>query len=160
MIKYILIIGTILLSSCSSSIMTMKQFTDVDDIILLAPKMKKNSVLQNIGTPKEIRAGIVLKSNEVIEIWLYSIREKMMKVSSEEADKKPPKNFKANLWGNEKTYALFFINDELIKWGYLEDVWPQISREDGDIIAPIPLSRTVMTDSIDNLGRFNILKKK
>jgi hypothetical protein len=138
----------------------MKQFTDVDDMLLLAPKMKKNSVLQYIGTPKEVRAGIVLKSNEVIEVWLYTIREKMMQISQSEINKKPPKSFKANLWGEEKNYSLIFVNDELIKWGYLEDVWPQFDKNDGDIIAPVSFKYFSENDTTKNSGLFSIFKKK
>jgi len=39
-----------------------------------------------------------------------------------------------NTWGNEKEYALYFFNDRLIKWGYLNDDWPQLDISDGDIL--------------------------
>ncbi len=156
--KAILSLSIVGLLGCAPNLVTIRQFHDVDDMILLTPRMKKNSVLQYIGTPKEIRAGLVLKSNDVAEIWLYSIREKLKKVSPEEALKKPTKTFKADLYGNEKEYALYFVNDELVKWGYLKDVWSQFSKEDGEIIAPV--SSPGDEESTPKAGILNILRKE
>jgi hypothetical protein len=131
------IISCIFFIGCAPSFITLKQFIDVDDLIKLEPNMKRKQVSTFIGTPKAIRSGIILKSGDFIEIWVYSVREKLMLIPSNQSNVKPI-SFKADTWGNEREYALYFFNDRLIKWGYIDDDWIQFDKLDGDILTPIP----------------------
>jgi hypothetical protein len=133
----ILLAGVLIVSGiitgCSPSFVMMKQFVDVDEMLLLAPKMKKPTLLQYLGSPAAVRAGIQLRDSTLVEIWFYNVREKMIKLPADKVTEKPPKLFKASYWDEAKIYALFIVNDGLVKWGYLEDVWPQLEKA-GDIV--------------------------
>jgi hypothetical protein len=163
MIKIMLVVVSLLLAAgCSApSFVMIKPYIDVDETLVLAPKMTKNSVLQYIGTPVEVRAGILLRDSSVIEIWLYNVKEKLVKIPIEDINTKPPKNSKASKWDAEKEYALFFLNDGLVKWGYLDDKWPQFEKF-GDIYAPIPFSKSDTAQGQTSMkgGLFGILKGK
>lgn len=137
----------------------MKPFIDVDETILLSPKMTKNTVLQYLGMPVEVRAGITNRENVVVEIWIYYVKERLVKVPIDALKSKPPKNFKAEDWGSEKKYALFFYNDELSKWGYLDDIWQQF-KDNGDLQAPVPNPEAPKVDTSSHNGLFGILKSK
>ena len=163
MFRLKLIVAPLLvIAGCTApSFVMMKPFIDVDETLVLAPKMTKNSILQYIGTPIEVRAGILLRDSTVVEIWLYYVKEKLVKIPVEDINTKPPKNSKASQWDAEKKYALFFLNDGLVKWGYLEDKWPQFDKL-GDIYAPVPFCKSDTTQGQTGLkgGLFGILKGK
>jgi len=154
----IIVLFILLFAGCSSYVF-VKPFIDVDETLLLSPLMRKSTILENIGTPIEVRAGIYLTDSSVVEIWLYNVKEKLAKISKENINTKPPRNIKAEKWDVSQKYALFFINDHLTKWGYLEDVWPQFDKN-GDVIAPIHCEKTdVSNEGNNNKGSvFGILK--
>lgn len=132
MFRMKLLVAVFLVMAGCFSCALIKPFIDVDETLLLSPRMTKNTVLQYVGTPVEVRAGILLADSNVVEIWLYNVKEKLATV---DIHTKPPKNFKASNWMTSQKYALFFLNDHLTKWGYLEDVWPEYEKN-GDIVAP------------------------
>ena len=129
------------LIGCSSS----HQFIDVDEALLIKPGMSKAEIRTTLGKPTEVRAGIVLKNNDVIELWRYQMKEMQRKQVVDinkilpafiTKKQKPDKEFNPNDWSGENRYGLVFKNDKLIKWGYMGDDWSDYSHEQGDELPP------------------------
>lgn len=142
-IKVVIIISllALFLVGCSSS----HQFIDVDEALLIKPGMSKSDARVILGKPTEVRAGIVLKNNDVIELWRYQMKEMQIKQVIDinkvlpafiVAKQKPDKEFRPNDWSGENRYGLVFKNDKLIKWGYMGDDWSDYSHEQGDELPP------------------------
>jgi len=126
---------------CSSS----HQFIDVDDALLIKPGMSKADVRSTLGKPTEVRAGIVLTNNDVIELWGYQMKEQQIRQVLDinkilppfiAAKSKPDKEFRPNDWSGENRYGLIFKNDTIAKWGYMGDDWADYSQEQGDELPP------------------------
>ncbi len=120
-------------------------FIDVEDVLLLGPNMTKAMVLEAMGEPTMVRAGIVLASGDVLEVWRY--RVKKMK-ARQQIDingifppmfmprQKPGDNWESNHWIGETDYDFIFKNGVLVKWGFPMDDWPTFGEESGEIVAP------------------------
>ena len=155
----------LLLIGCSSS----HQFIDVDDALLIKPGMSKTDVRRTLGKPTEVRAGIVLKNDDVIELWGYQMKNMQNRQVLDINNilppviipkSKPDKEFRSNDWSGENRYGLVFKNDKLIKWGYMGDDWTDYSQEQGDELPPSSSKPAVagggggLLSKIPLIGRF------
>lgn len=120
-------------------------FIDVEDVLLLKPDMSKEMVLEAMGEPTMVRAGIVTDSGDVVEVWRY--RMKKMKARQQidinglfppmfAPRQKPTDRWQSNHWIGETDYDFIFKNGILIKWGFPMDDWPNFGDENGEIVAP------------------------
>lgn len=164
--KLMMIICTmiLILIGCSSS----HQFIDVDDALLIKPGMSKADVRSTLGKPTEVRAGIVLTNNDVIELWGYQMKEQQIRQVLDinkilppfiAAKSKPEKEFRPNDWSGENRYGLIFKNDTIAKWGYMGDDWSDYSQEQGDELPPSSsksssVSGAGLLSKIPIIGRF------
>jgi hypothetical protein len=64
--KKLIFLSILLIVGCASNIPIL----DVDEALKIKPNMTKNDILKNIGKPFEIRAGIALDNNDLIELWI------------------------------------------------------------------------------------------
>ena len=50
------------------------QFIDVDDTLLIKPDMSKNDILDILGKPTAVKAGIQIDDGDHYEIWTYQFK--------------------------------------------------------------------------------------
>ena len=136
-----LFIMSSLLLSCSSA----HQFIDVDEMLLLEPKLSRADVLEKLGNPTEVRAGIITNDSTFYEVFFYQVKDQQKKQVFDMNKllpplffprSKPSKNFSPNSWSGETTFALIFKDRILVKWGYVTDDWINIGPDEGDILVP------------------------
>ena len=134
--KSVLVVSVMigLLSGGCAPLRKLEPFVDIDETIQLTPRMNQDRVLDILGQPLEVRAGLLLNNDDLLEIWVYNVRYKLWETRWRQ---KTPKKFVPNDWGESHRLALFFRNEELMKWGYLEDNWPDYLKEDGEILGPV-----------------------
>ena len=98
----------ILMSSCST--VSTQKFIDVDETVEVKAGMSKSEMLELLGSPMEVRAGIIKKDGAVVEKWLYEHKTQMFEVATKQVNKmKLAKNQRPYEWVN----APFW---EEIKW--------------------------------------------
>jgi|TARA_B110000914_G_C15364912_1_gene400373 hypothetical protein len=152
----------------SSGCANIKQFIDVDDMLTVGAGSNKSQILSTIGKPSMVRSGIKLKNGEVHEIWIYNVKKNLTKqildfnrllpafiLSGVKSDK----DFKGNGWSGNKLYGFMFLNDELYKWGFLGDDWPQFEKSDGDYLPPNTGSKMASSSGIPGISSGGFLSK-
>jgi len=135
--------AAVLLAAGCSGMITLTQFIDVDETLTLFPKMTKREVRSNLGKPVEVRAGLVLGDGTVYEIWLYHVRQK---TEQRERLVKPDREFRGDGWAGGLDFAVFFKNDQLVKWGHKGDDWSDLGLAEGDVLGPFPAGSGVVKD--------------
>ncbi len=93
------------------------QFIDVDDTLLIKPDMSKKDVLDIIGKPTAVKAGIQIDDGDIYEIWRYQFKVGVNTVDSKLLPRKPPKIMDFEDWNEPSKFYIMFKNNLIIKWG-------------------------------------------
>ena len=109
------------------------QFIDVDDTLLIKPDMSKNDVLDIIGKPTAVKAGIQIDDGDIFEIWRYHFKVGVNTVDSRLLPRKPPKNMDFENWVNKPSkFYIYFKNSLTVRWGDGSVDWTNDKSKDDD----------------------------
>ena len=136
-----ILIMSLFISGCAT--VSTQKFIDVDETVDIKPGMSKEDAMDLLGSPKEVRAGIVKKDGSVVEKWLYDHKTQLFEVNAKTVNKmKVAKNQRPYVWVNATTFEFIFVNDKLVKWGHDGDDWADIDDEkgEGDVHGPADVS--------------------
>ncbi len=132
-----ILIISLLISGCAT--VSTQKFIDVDETVDIKPGMSKGDAMELLGSPKEVRAGIVKKDGSIVEKWLYDHKIQLFEVNAKQVNKmKVAKNQRPYEWVNTQTFEFIFVNDKLVKWGHDGDDWADIEdvKGEGDVNGP------------------------
>ena len=125
-----IVLITLLISGCAT--VSTQKFIDVDETVDIKPGMSKGDAMELLGSPKEVRAGIVKKDGSIVEKWLYDHKTQLFEVNAKQVNKmKVAKNQRPYEWVNATTFEFIFVNDKLVKWGHDGDDWADIEDVKG-----------------------------
>lgn len=157
-LSIILALCLILFNSC----VNVKQFIDVDDMLTIKPGSTKDEIYNSIGKPSMVRAGLKLKNGDIHEVWVYNVKKNLTKQVFDYnrllpafvlPGIKPKKDFKGNGWSGNTLYGFMFVNDNLYKWGFLGDDWPDFDKVEGDYLSPnVPKNAGGISSSVSSIG--------
>ena len=159
---------TFIIIFLSSGCANIKQFIDVDDMLTVGAGSSKSQIISSIGKPSLVRSGIKLKNGEVHEIWIYNVKKSLTKQVLDFnrllpafilPGAKSDKDFKGNGWSGNKLYGFMFLNDELYKWGFLGDDWPDFEKSDGDYLPPNTGSGRASSPGVSGVSSGGFLSK-
>tara|TARA_B110000014_G_C19836573_1_gene433764 strand:- start:38 stop:559 length:522 start_codon:yes stop_codon:yes gene_type:complete len=159
---------TFIIIFLSSGCANIKQFIDVDDMLTVGAGSSKSQIISSIGKPSMVRSGIKLKNGEVHEIWIYNVKKSLTKQVLDFnrllpafilPGAKSDKDFKGNGWSGNKLYGFMFLNDELYKWGFLGDDWPDFEKSDGDYLPPNTGSGRASSPGVSGVSSGGFLSK-
>ena len=109
------------------------QFIDVDDTLLIKPDMSRNDVLDIIGKPTAVKAGIKIDDGDLYEIWIYQFKVGVNIVDSKLLPRKPPKNMDFEDWVNKPSeFYIYFKNNLTVRWGDGSVDWTNDKSKDDD----------------------------
>ena len=107
------------------------QFIDVDDTLLIKPDMSKKDVLDIIGKPTAVKAGIQIDDGDIYEIWRYQFKVGVNTVDSKLLPRKPPKNMDFENWVNKPSeFYIYFKNSLTVRWGDGSVDWTNDKSQD------------------------------
>ncbi len=106
--------------------------------------MPMNVVLYTLGSPTEVRSGILLNDGTKLRVLVYQVKKQQTEQYITLAPLFPPvmvarkktNRIIHNNWKGENSYGFLFKNSLLVKFGYLGDDWNGISVEEGDYVSP------------------------
>ena len=102
----------------NTNLVSELQFIDVDDTLLIKPDMSRNDVLEIIGKPTAVKAGIKIDDGDLYEIWIYQFKVGVNIVDSKLLPRKPPKNMDFENWVNKPSeFYIYFKNSLTVRWG-------------------------------------------
>ena len=109
------------------------QFIDVDDTLLIKPDMSRNDVLDIIGKPTAVKAGIQIDDGDLYEIWIYQFKVGVNIVDSKLLPRKPPKNMDFENWVNKPSeFYIYFKNSLTVRWGDGRVDWTNDKSKDDE----------------------------
>ena len=129
---YLICINMLFISCAQFHLATELQFIDVDDTLLIKPDMSRNDVLDIIGKPTAVKAGIQIDDGDLYEIWIYQFKVGVNIVDSKLLPRKPPKNMDFEDWLEPSEFYILFKNNLPVRWGDGSVDWTNDKSKDDD----------------------------
>ena len=131
------LIAVLIVAGCAT--VNTQKFIDVDETLEVKAGMSKESALEVLGNPKEVRAGIKTSNGDVVEKWLYDHKTQLFEVPAKQVNKmKVNKSQRPQEWTETQTFEFIFVNDKLVKWGHDGDAWESVADKEaqGEVNGP------------------------
>lgn len=97
--------------------------TPAKRMTLISLGMSKEQVVQNLGNPTVARGAIRNKFDQTVEVWEYRLALPEDQVGAKVVITVFSLGFASYMWGERdmKNYWLYFVEDELVRWGEAGD---------------------------------------